>query len=221
MRVAITHMPRPDESLAIEDVEIVRRRHAVDPSANRGAVTFDSIVVPFAGAKRGAAGRIVRQIVEPAAPRFVVQAAGPTSIGRVDLDLISAQATLGRHVAAPCRVPGNSFFDRLSVKSPASFGGEAPAAADLPSSAFARGIARVSERLPAESVPLKASSSPGQAALEVADAKPPRRRGPASDAAASFAEAGTPANLLAATRALHSGLTISHEARTPLSQCSM
>ena len=67
----------------------------VEPGLERVAAAFDAHLVPIVLAK-GLAGRlVVRQIVEPAAPPFIVNSAGPGAIRGIDLGLVAVNATGG------------------------------------------------------------------------------------------------------------------------------
>src|SRR5262245_18577993 len=91
-----------DESGWRQAVPQISGGHAVEPGLDGIAAAFDTELVPLASLERFARGFVAFQIIQPAAPAFVIYAASPRAIRRINLHLIAVHATGGD-------------FDRLAI----------------------------------------------------------------------------------------------------------
>ena len=69
--------------------------HGVDPSLDGIAPALDAKLVPVALFEGLAGGFVVLEVIEPAAPTLVVNAAAPRAGGGIDFDLVAMHATGG------------------------------------------------------------------------------------------------------------------------------
>ena len=83
-----------EETLGLHVVDDVRGRRAVDPHAQPRPDGLDAVVVPLAELVQQLRRWIHLAGVEPAALRFLVDAAAPGAIGGIDVGLVTMHAAV-------------------------------------------------------------------------------------------------------------------------------
>ena len=75
-------------------IDQIRRRHPIEKRSDRVADRDNPKLIPFALTEGVASRRVAGEWGEPPAAAFIVNAAGPAAIRRIDLDLITVDAAV-------------------------------------------------------------------------------------------------------------------------------